>query len=293
MNPIHTLSLSLLPLLLPLSLQASPMVNFETHGGHTTCATVPVSENLLATLAVFGTKADSASLTEEADSDTPTKLPTIFNNRTTSLVLLKHQTPKENLPTLGSSDHLTISSPLYLDPKDPSSLCRIVSREYFNRGDVLPLSFLRVHYSGDQIPPVGSPLYNKAGEICALVHQPAPSYGNGSYALPIEALKKFINTHESGTANARCWIGISMEAANSVPQIVSVRPDSPAAKAGLKKGDIIAKIGTRKIQNYAQAVDAFFYFIPEKKVSLNIIRGTKEKTLTIIPEISPLSKNSE
>jgi len=290
---MKTLSILLTLSLSHLSLSAFPLVNFETHGGQTSCGTIPVSENLLATLAVFGSKPDTATLATGAESENPTKLNTIFNNRTTSLVFLEHRTPTAELPPLGESVSLASGSPLFLDPKEPATICRVVSREYHNRGDILPVSFLRIHYPGKTIPPVGTALYNKKGEVCAIVHQPAPSYGNGSYALPIEAVKKFLASHKTGTANARCWIGVAMEASNTVPQIVSVRPASPAAESGLKKGDIILKIGKRNISKYAEAVDAFFYFIAGEEIQLTVLRGVDEKVLTVTPEISPLAKKAE
>lgn len=66
--------------------------------------------------------------------------------------------------------------------------------------------------------------------------------------------------------------------------IDGVRDDSPAAKAGLKAGDRIVKIGTRDVKN----VYDYTYALGEMKAGeeyvLEVVRGTEKLTLKIKPE---------
>ncbi len=67
--------------------------------------------------------------------------------------------------------------------------------------------------------------------------------------------------------------------------INSVREGSPAAKAGLKAGDIIVEIDGKPVNSDMDLIRS----INEKKegdVSLTIVRDTKQQTITVTPEAS-------
>jgi S1-C subfamily serine protease len=63
-----------------------------------------------------------------------------------------------------------------------------------------------------------------------------------------------------------------------------IRDDSPAAKAGLKAGDRIVKIGNRDVKN----VYDYTYALGEMKAGqeyvVEVVRGTERLTLKITPE---------
>ncbi len=67
--------------------------------------------------------------------------------------------------------------------------------------------------------------------------------------------------------------------------INSVREDSPAAKAGLRAGDIIVEAEGKEVKNNLDLIRA----INEKKegsVSLTIIRDKNRQTISVMPEVS-------
>ncbi len=64
----------------------------------------------------------------------------------------------------------------------------------------------------------------------------------------------------------------------------SVFEGSPAAKAGIKKGDILVKVGEEDLKDAEQLIEAVQKVGSEKKkVSLTILRGKNEKTIVIEP----------
>ena len=73
----------------------------------------------------------------------------------------------------------------------------------------------------------------------------------------------------------------------AAPIVESVRPASPAQKAGLKNGDVILSIGGLPVSEYAEVVDAFYYLIAGEKKKFKVLRGTEIKEFEVIPEVSP------
>ncbi|RYY93011.1 MAG: PDZ domain-containing protein, partial [Chitinophagaceae bacterium] len=62
--------------------------------------------------------------------------------------------------------------------------------------------------------------------------------------------------------------------------ITSVTKESAAEKAGLKKGDVITKIGTDKIDSDGDVATAIRSRKPGEKVTISLMRDGKEQTVT-------------
>jgi S1-C subfamily serine protease len=65
-------------------------------------------------------------------------------------------------------------------------------------------------------------------------------------------------------------------------RIVEVLPDSPAAKAGLKNGDIILKVGDVKPENIQGLVDLVRRLKPGDAEVFKVRRGTEEMSFDVI-----------
>ena len=63
--------------------------------------------------------------------------------------------------------------------------------------------------------------------------------------------------------------------------IYTVEANSPAAKAGLKKGDIITKIGDNKVENLAEFRYQLYKSSPNDKIKITYYRDNKEQTTTV------------
>jgi S1-C subfamily serine protease len=62
-------------------------------------------------------------------------------------------------------------------------------------------------------------------------------------------------------------------------KIAALSEDSPAAKAGLQKGDVIIQLGDYKIKNLREYSDALKKFKAGDKTQLSYLReGKKQKT---------------
>jgi serine protease Do len=78
----------------------------------------------------------------------------------------------------------------------------------------------------------------------------------------------------------RAMLGVTTEGADAGAEVLSVTKESAADKAGLKKGDIITRIGDKKIESSDDVTETVRAHKPGDKVTLNITREGKEQKLT-------------
>lgn len=69
---------------------------------------------------------------------------------------------------------------------------------------------------------------------------------------------------------------------NSGAVITSIVEDSPADKAGLKKDDVIIKIGKKKVDDSQDVFNIIGFTAPETKVDVVVIRNGKTKTIDTV-----------
>lgn len=88
------------------------------------------------------------------------------------------------------------------------------------------------------------------------------------------------------TGGFRVYLGTIPNYADSNNGLLldGVRDDSPAAKAGLKAGDRITKIGTREIKNVYDYTYALGEMKPGQEYVIEVMRGSEKLTLKITPE---------
>jgi serine protease Do len=79
------------------------------------------------------------------------------------------------------------------------------------------------------------------------------------------------------TAN-RAFLGVSSEKSDKGAKIISVEKESAAEKVGLKKDDIITKVGDTKIDGSDDLYEAIGKYKPEDKVSITYLRDGKTAT---------------
>lgn len=147
---------------------------------------------------------------------------------------------------------------------------------------VLPLALLRVDFDGPVAEP-GTPLLDAEGKIAAIVFQKADD--RAVYAIPAEAVHRVRKDIEQKGKLVRGWLGLSLRVDGDSPRIVRVLPESPAEDAGIQEGDLITKIGDRKISGYPDVANAFFYVVPGEAVSVSVKRGSRDLDFTLIPTV--------
>jgi S1-C subfamily serine protease/photosystem II stability/assembly factor-like uncharacterized protein len=73
-------------------------------------------------------------------------------------------------------------------------------------------------------------------------------------------------------------VGVDVNGKATIRQVL---PDSPAAKAGLATGDVIASIADKDIAGFDQLLDELRNKKPRDKVAIQIVRGDEKKSLEV------------
>jgi len=144
----------------------------------------------------------------------------------------------------------------------------------------------------------GGPLLNTKGEVIGMnsqIYSHTGSYEGLSFAIPIDVAMKVKDQLAKYGKVERGRIGVTIQSLNqdlaksfglATPDgalISGVEKDSPAAKAGLKVGDVILKFNGQPIAESTQLPSRVADVKPGSSVKLEIWRkgGTEEVTVTL------------
>lgn len=132
----------------------------------------------------------------------------------------------------------------------------------------------------------GGPLINMDGEVIGVTTAMIPYAQGISFAIPINAVKTFIEMLSKYGRTIRPWIGVyvidnSPSIANyyNLPInygviIVDIHPNSPAEDAGLYRGDIIINANDEPIKNTSELRRKIYESIEQRYIKLKIVRKT-------------------
>jgi len=78
----------------------------------------------------------------------------------------------------------------------------------------------------------------------------------------------------------RAMLGVTTDEDEKGAKITAITRESAASKAGLKVGDVITKVGDKKIENADDVAKAVHQHKPGDKVAVSILRDGKDQTIT-------------
>jgi serine protease Do len=139
----------------------------------------------------------------------------------------------------------------------------------------------------------GGPLVNLQGEVIG-INTAIYAAGQGlGFAIPSNMARKIYTELRDKGRVTRGWLGVSIqpltpELARSFGAkdakgvlINEVMPDSPAAKAGLKPGDILLEFEGRALDGPADLQRSVGFFVPDRSAKVKIWRDQAEKTVEV------------
>ncbi len=136
----------------------------------------------------------------------------------------------------------------------------------------------------------GGALVNSQGFLVgintAIFSRSGGSLGIG-FAIPVDTAREVMAALVSGGGVRRGWIGVeprdlSAELAESLnlpvktgALIVGVLQDGPAARGGMRPGDVVVKVGQRAVANTRELLSAVAALAPDSAVTLAVQRGAQ------------------
>jgi serine protease Do len=147
----------------------------------------------------------------------------------------------------------------------------------------------------------GGPLANADGEVIG-VNSSIYSNSGGSvglgFAIPINRVMRIVDDLLEHGEVRRPWIGVRMQQRSSNPRdiiaagavVAQVDPDSPAASAGIRRGDVITRLGARKVNNPFDWDAALLDLRVGDSAPITLARDGRSLTVTAtvkdLPEVS-------
>ncbi len=139
----------------------------------------------------------------------------------------------------------------------------------------------------------GGPLFNIKGEIIG-INTAIINYAQGiGFAIPSNMVQQVVGQLRVRGKVIRGWLGVGIQEVtaelagkfgikeNDGVLVNDVFENEPAARAGLKPGDIIAKVDGRRVETPAGLSRAVAGLPPGTKIELDVIRSGERRTITV------------
>ncbi len=92
-----------------------------------------------------------------------------------------------------------------------------------------------------------------------------------------------------GTPPSRVWMGVQGQDGDGGARLTQITPNSPAAKAGLKAGDVVKAVDKQPVTGYQQLTARLRGRKADEKLVLEIVREGQSQEVTVTLEERPLS----
>ncbi len=148
----------------------------------------------------------------------------------------------------------------------------------------------------------GGPLVNAAGEVIGVnssIYSPSGGSVGLGFAIPIDRTMRIVDDLVTHGRLRQPWVGIQLElpelssardAVRAVPLVGRIVPGSPAAKAGVRTGDVILRAGGKGIRNPFDWEARLLELRVGETFPMVVKRGDRDVTVQLtvadVPEVS-------
>ena len=152
----------------------------------------------------------------------------------------------------------------------------------------------------------GGPLFNLQGEVVGInsqIFSRTGGYQGVSFAIPIDVAMRVQKELVANGHVSRGWLGVGIQGMSAdlarsfgldQPRgalVAQVQPDSPAAKAGVKTGDVIVDFDGHRIDDSSDLPPLVGATPVGSDAKVTVLRDGRERTLTV--RIAQLASNDE
>jgi serine protease Do len=145
----------------------------------------------------------------------------------------------------------------------------------------------------------GGPLFNMDGEVIGIntaIYSPTGGNIGIGFAIPAAMATKVLDQLKSGGRVERGWLGVYIQPMTEDlakalgldrargALIAQVQNDSPAAKAGLKAGEVVLAVDGKAVEQSRDLARLVAEIKPGSTVKLSVWRGKKEEAVSVALE---------
>ncbi len=232
------------------------------------------------------------TLADDPDERIPAKV--VAYDKDLDLALLRTPVPPPHVFPLGTSEDLeigdkiyAIGSPIGLERTITSGIVSNPERKLLSTATVMQID--AAINSGNS----GGPVLAENGSVQAIVFAGILQYEGLNFGIPVEYLKTILPRLYAGGKIEHSWIGAygrNYRDNAFLPygvEIFYVMPGSPAAKSGLKAGDIVKSIGGKKFTTIEQLQNVLLYKQPSSIITVEYERNGEQKTAAVYTMVRP------
>ncbi len=142
----------------------------------------------------------------------------------------------------------------------------------------------------------GGPTFNLAGEVIGVntaIYSPSGGNVGIAFDIPGTTVNQIIPVLKSKGHIERGWLGVQIQpVTDDIAQSLGLNsskgalvdkpePDSPAERAGLKSGDVIAKVDGKTVEDARDLARTIGGMAPDTKADLTVVRNGKEENIRL------------
>jgi len=158
-------------------------------------------------------------------------------------------------------------------------------RVYFGQPLHQPLLRIRVEEAEKFCCP-GTPLLDAQGRLVGILTARKLHAEGEAHAIPSPQLRKLISDFQMHQRSGLVWIGLVFHDLSTTPEVIEVRPDSPASRAGLERGDIVLEIGGAEVKHIDALTEAVYGLPAGRETSIKVLRELEALDLSLVPEFA-------
>jgi serine protease Do len=104
------------------------------------------------------------------------------------------------------------------------------------------------------------------------------------YAVPVSRVMTIADDLEKYGEIKRGWLGLSLttRTEENIPEVSRVSKNSPAEKAGIRKGDKILKIDGKSVKNHTDVIKVVKTLKPGQRTKIELLRDNVKKSVIVV-----------
>jgi putative serine protease PepD len=130
----------------------------------------------------------------------------------------------------------------------------------------------------------GGPLLDTEGNVVGMNSQIRSDSGGNEgvgFAIPSNTIQSVVTQLISSGKAEHAYLGVSLDPTGATAEIAGVRSGTPAAKAGLKKGDVVTALAGTPVSTSDELASAISAHKPGDSVSVTYERDGQSHTVTL------------